>query len=88
MPLFSYVYYRPSLTISICQELPGGGNEIRAKVSIMQILQLHLKDTFRILGPQFCKKCEALLALGGFSLEEYMLMLGICFGLAKRGQHC
>ena len=88
MPFFSYVYHRPSLIISICQELPEGGNEIRAQVSIMQILQLHLKGTFRILRPQFCKKCEALLALGGSDVEVYVLMLGIRFSLAKRGLHC
>lgn len=70
---FSYVCSRPSLIISICQELPEGSNKTRAKVSIMQILQLHLKDTFRILRPQFCKPCEAFLALGGSNVEMYVL---------------
>lgn len=55
-PFFSYVYYRPSFRISICQELPEGGSKIRAKVSVTQILQLHLKGMFRMLPPQFCKK--------------------------------
>jgi len=31
MPFFSYVYYRTSLIISICQELPEGGNKIKQK---------------------------------------------------------
>lgn len=70
--------------------LPKGCNEIRVKVSVMQILQLHLKGTFRILRNQFRekKKSEALLALGGSSVEVYVLSLDTCFSLAKQGLQC
>lgn len=44
--------------------------------------------TSRILRPQFWKKCEALLALGGSDAEVHVLVLGTCFSLAKWGLHC